>query len=254
EYIDDEGDTELYKYLALLQFLIQQDKTLSKFQQSIRRSFVPLQDGDLDDYDGIVLGTVHKAKGLEFSNVLIHSDFHWKQVTNAAIAESRRADELNILYVALTRAKDRLFLSPDAKDCLNSLAASTGRQPLQLRPHHSLQEEREAYEEQWKSFASKKPKINGILTIPQTPKTDHSVLGMDSQMTEAEQRSYIRKLRLRYHPDRFFSIFGTWIANDEVREEVKGMLGDIMQACTDAMRDLQNPDEKMFEKGGVHTW
>lgn len=72
-----------------------------------------LDFGDKDKKEGVRLMTVHAAKGLEFENVFIvgleqglfpHSGFG----TNNADKEE---EERRLFYVALTRAKEKLFLS-----------------------------------------------------------------------------------------------------------------------------------------------
>ncbi|KAM3832656.1 F-box DNA helicase 1-like [Vipera latastei] len=60
-----------------------------------------------------ILGTVHKAKGLEFDTVQVAEDFvSIKHQLGSPGIESKAAseDEWNLLYVAVTRAKRRLIL------------------------------------------------------------------------------------------------------------------------------------------------
>ncbi|MBF0231003.1 MAG: hypothetical protein HQK63_15655 [Desulfamplus sp.] len=60
----------------------------------------------------IVLTTAHKSKGLEFNKVRIADDFP-KLVNNGnlIIKEDVDIDEFNLIYVAITRVKERLMLS-----------------------------------------------------------------------------------------------------------------------------------------------
>lgn len=72
-----------------------------------------------------ILGTVHKAKGMEFDTVMVTSDFvevpasrhnlsnHWKFVVGDV-----PTDEWNLLYVAVTRAKTTLVISEVIKHIL----------------------------------------------------------------------------------------------------------------------------------------
>nr|XP_061809534.1 F-box DNA helicase 1-like [Nerophis lumbriciformis] len=69
-----------------------------------------------------ILGTVHKAKGLEFKNVAVGEDFvkvskPRHQVTSVDfVARSRvPSDEWNLLYVAVTRAKRALVITRDIR-------------------------------------------------------------------------------------------------------------------------------------------
>lgn len=57
-------------------------------------------EGDLLEREHITVATVHKAKGLEFDNVVIY---------NAAVRDlPHNADEARVLYVAMSRARRRL--------------------------------------------------------------------------------------------------------------------------------------------------
>jgi DNA helicase-2/ATP-dependent DNA helicase PcrA len=60
---------------------------------------------------GVTVMTIHSAKGLEFKNVFLMGLFeggvpYFEANSQEAIAEERR-----LFYVAITRAKSRLFLS-----------------------------------------------------------------------------------------------------------------------------------------------
>lgn len=63
-----------------------------------------------------VLGTVHKAKGLEFDSVMVTDDFMKiaapRHDPNRSFPGNAPTDEWNLLYVAVTRAKKNLTLSP----------------------------------------------------------------------------------------------------------------------------------------------
>ncbi|EMP39437.1 F-box only protein 18, partial [Chelonia mydas] len=65
-----------------------------------------------------VIGTVHKAKGLEFDTVLVADDFvkvpcarHNLQRLPQFITDMSSEDEWNLLYVAVTRAKKHLLMT-----------------------------------------------------------------------------------------------------------------------------------------------
>ncbi|XP_041936723.1 F-box DNA helicase 1 [Alosa sapidissima] len=66
------------------------------------------------DHADYIVGTVHKAKGLEFESVMVTDDF--AKIQNAR-PEPRMflgagCDEWNLMYVAVTRAKKNLTISP----------------------------------------------------------------------------------------------------------------------------------------------
>ncbi|XP_073185002.1 F-box DNA helicase 1 isoform X4 [Lepidochelys kempii] len=74
-----------------------------------------LVGGNQEDY---VIGTVHKAKGLEFDTVLVADDFvkvpcarHNLQRLPHFITDMSSEDEWNLLYVAVTRAKKYLLMT-----------------------------------------------------------------------------------------------------------------------------------------------
>lgn len=66
----------------------------------------------------IVFSTVHKAKGLEFSTVKITNDFlDFTQQGRLQIVDN---EEVNLLYVAVTRAKHSLIMSPSVCSILST--------------------------------------------------------------------------------------------------------------------------------------
>lgn len=79
--------------------------TLIKFQNA---SYVKEKDAD------IIVSTVHKAKGREWHNVVIENDFKLSEelVNEKDIVEKDKIDfeELNLLYVAITRAQKQIHL------------------------------------------------------------------------------------------------------------------------------------------------
>lgn len=81
-----------------------------------------IEDVDFADY---IVGTVHKAKGLEFDTVHILDDFvkvpcarhNLGQLPHFRV-ESFSEDEWNLLYVAVTRAKKRLIMTKSLENIL----------------------------------------------------------------------------------------------------------------------------------------
>lgn len=69
---------------------------------------------------GITLVTGHKAKGLEFDSVVLGNDFTSDIIIPNDYSEWERpdAEEINILYVALTRAERAIQLNPTMVDWL----------------------------------------------------------------------------------------------------------------------------------------
>ncbi|HEY5823657.1 MAG TPA: UvrD-helicase domain-containing protein [Cyclobacteriaceae bacterium] len=88
-----------------------EDKSLGAFLQEV--SLVTSQDNDKDnDPDKVTLMTIHMAKGLEFKYVYIvglEEDLFPSQMMLSSRSELE--EERRLFYVAITRAKARLFLS-----------------------------------------------------------------------------------------------------------------------------------------------
>ncbi len=73
------------------------------------------QDDLQKDHDAVKLMTVHASKGLEFEYVFIagmeQDLFPFKHIQEENINESEEEEERRLFYVALTRAKKKVFLS-----------------------------------------------------------------------------------------------------------------------------------------------
>lgn len=177
--------------------------------------------------------------------MLIYEDFKFLVIENATVSETCNFDEANILYVALTRAKDHLFLSKPARACLDVLSTRRQRGNVPLLPHQTMGEVRALMNTRWESFKSNRPQINSLMDIPWPSNDESNILAIDSKMTEADQRSYLRTLILRYHPDKFWTKFGGFIttSNEELSNDIKGKLCDILQEALAAYRVLQSDGE-----------
>ena len=71
----------------------------------------------------ITVSTVHKAKGLEWPRVLMSSDFNQfvKLEKGNPVIDT---EEAYIMYVALTRAREKLILSPACVEAISASAAT----------------------------------------------------------------------------------------------------------------------------------
>jgi hypothetical protein len=70
------------------------------------------------DTDSIILSTVHKAKGSEAKNVYI---LECNKLPSLGAKGWQNEQEINLQYVALTRAKEGLFLVPESSDYVNKV-------------------------------------------------------------------------------------------------------------------------------------
>ena len=67
------------------------------------------QDNDKDEFNNkVTLMTVHSAKGLEFKNVQLGSDYFWNKKQEEPLMVPAEA---RLLYVACTRAMEKLDIS-----------------------------------------------------------------------------------------------------------------------------------------------
>ncbi|SOV06889.1 related to DNA helicase Fdhp [Ustilago sp. UG-2017a] len=114
------GESKLSLAVALGPFLASND-FLDQVKQ-LETRFAPLEEEAT-----VVLTTVHQAKGLEWDNVVVDDDFRPvfgnDKTQRVEVAGYWHQDELNHLYVALTRAKKRLVVS---KVVLQWIAALRG--------------------------------------------------------------------------------------------------------------------------------
>ncbi|KAL0241281.1 hypothetical protein GEMRC1_006516 [Eukaryota sp. GEM-RC1] len=84
--------------------------------------FDGLVAADNRNQDGIILSTIHGAKGLEFEKVIVQNVSEWyfplqiQQYKNQRLLEEHILEELRILYVGVTRAKTELILTSTAYD------------------------------------------------------------------------------------------------------------------------------------------
>ena len=130
---------EKYDEINALSILAEKCKTKEELIEHIKNVFK-------EDSEGVCLSTVHKAKGLESENVYIIC--HSSMPSKLATKEWEKQQELNIMYVAYTRAKNKLgfisekevkpsFSMQDPNTILNELGyverkvcAITGKEPM----------------------------------------------------------------------------------------------------------------------------
>lgn len=205
EFVDDESDKELGRFLSLLRFLKDHNTTLTSFREKIQQSFVPCTD-DQSHYDGTVLTTVHKAKGLEFDKVLVFNDFKVRRLmTTDSFPPS---DEWNVLYVGLTRAKKRLYLSQEIHDLIRLVqgnCSETALPPFVAVKAGELSRLRETWTQDWNAFKNDDTRIiraTADIPWPSSPDDDVSLL-LDQSMSEVEMRRFLSAIVLAYHPDKF---------------------------------------------------
>ena len=99
EYVEQTGDREC---ALMVKLLSEHGASLKQIIATLRNNLVS------PDTAHVVLSTVHRAKGLEWNQVVLDEDFQDIYTVNGDV----RVDEANILYVAATRA--RRVLQPNS--------------------------------------------------------------------------------------------------------------------------------------------
>jgi len=113
---DDRSPDRLYDQADCIRFFIdsldEDSRTVDSLLAKIELMFVDDTNGNLSFR--VTLSTVHKAKGLEFATVFI-LDFDKYMPSKWAKQPWQRVQEMNLIYVAVTRAMERLvYINSDA--------------------------------------------------------------------------------------------------------------------------------------------
>jgi len=85
----------------------------------------------------ITVTTVHKAKGLEWPRVLLSLDFN-RFVNLEGGKPVIDLEEAYIMYVALTRARRKLLLSPSCAEIISASVAAKADRARRQEPHDAL--------------------------------------------------------------------------------------------------------------------
>ncbi|TAF03434.1 MAG: hypothetical protein EAZ77_17210 [Nostocales cyanobacterium] len=84
----------------------------------------------------VLIITVHQSKGLEFDTVFIAGMCEEEFPSYFSLRDNKLEEEKRLFYVALTRAKNRLFISWFSKDSYNN--TKTHSQFIDLLPSEYL--------------------------------------------------------------------------------------------------------------------
>ncbi len=112
DYINKTDDTQLSMMIEIVK---KYDTKIPGIIKLIKEKHVP--DAEKDDAE-IIFSTVHRAKGMEYSAVQLANDFLTeekliklaKEYKNEKLDYNKLNEEINLLYVAITRTKNYLFI------------------------------------------------------------------------------------------------------------------------------------------------
>jgi superfamily I DNA/RNA helicase len=120
----------------------------------------------------MIFSTVHRCKGMEYDEVTLLNDFINPEKLKKYISQlggdnitgadkNRLAEEINILYVAATRAKNKLKIPPEINP-LQSIELVTEQQPVITS---AKKYQRAAYQNDWDLYSGA-PSKRGIYSSP----------------------------------------------------------------------------------------
>ena len=275
EYMDEEDDLELSRQFHLLVMLKNYNVRLETLYKEIRKSHCEMEEGETADiYRGAVLTTTHKAKGMEFDNVLVWDDIRFKVLMKLNQLPSRYVeDEANLLYVAMTRSKVNLFLSDTAMENLRSLQSTQHAGQFGFEEDHddkepglhlakSLETCRNEWEAQWHAFERQEPTTdNPAQDDPQTQTTSNYVIcsfddipwpkayqetnpfSLDPGMEEEEQKAYLRTMIRRFHTDKFLPRMQSRLnVSTQEHRRIVEQLHELFTVARETLSSLQAPN------------
>lgn len=228
DFAEDEGDA---KILATIEIVERFGEELPALLQSINKARV-------DDWREAEFGliTAHKAKGLEFPDVQLGSDYRLptdeQDGGRVLLPENRYRrpgwqEEINILYVAMSRAQHRLRLSPEVAEFLLLL----GQTPQAHVPSpeqtfaqmKDLESIRLGDEARWANFEEEalrnKLFVVDICSVPWPRGPADNPLALSNDMPDDDVKHALQRALLRFHPDKFC---GRWWTSIRKEDRPKG--------------------------------
>jgi len=172
-------------------------------------------------------------------------------------------DTLNLIYVTVTRARKRLYLTDAARAFFAHLRACAGHEQARAAPAPGRPVTRSgsdpsarriALEAAYAAFAEQQPPTDRAasprfrrldqldrawLPGPTPTARQWEWLGLDPQMPRAATKKYLNRLSLRYHPDKFMARWRHYLAPALVAA-VQSKLGENCGWVSDARRGLEH--------------
>lgn len=110
EYVEKTEDNQLAMLVEIVK----------KYEDELPRLIRLIRDSAVEKKNDakMIFSTVHRAKGMEYGTVYLHKDFISRKKIKRLVEKqsetpvdlSKLNEEINILYVAVTRAKNKLFI------------------------------------------------------------------------------------------------------------------------------------------------
>jgi hypothetical protein len=126
DYADDVEDAELQSIC----------KIVEKYGREIPRLIKSIEGHTVERVQSadVLLATTHKAKGFEFKRVKLKDDFtdFFEEKNKRRMPEAIPRDEINLYYVAATRAKERLQINRKLKRVMAYLRKKYDQYPIDL--------------------------------------------------------------------------------------------------------------------------
>lgn len=147
EYAEETGDTSLK---GLIEIVVKYQGDLPYLIKQIKNAQVEVDQKDQAD---MIFSTIHKAKGMEYDQVTLTSDFLTEDrlletigsSDKADVEKGRLAEEINLLYVGVTRTKQALNMP-------NELL------PVDMQKSDEKKKSKDAFEYQdWRLSKKEKP-------------------------------------------------------------------------------------------------
>lgn len=152
------------QFLALIEEYIELNPkaTLSDFINSITLSSDIEDDGKPTNNEEVTLATIHSIKGLEFKAVIIAGLDESIFPTSRMMTLTEEEEERRLMYVAVTRARERLFLTRAWSRFLYGSRQSTSPS----RFYKEVESYVKPKIEQPTRGVEERPKINSVFTRP----------------------------------------------------------------------------------------
>ncbi len=113
EYIENTGDSQLR---MLVEVVKEYGKKIPGYIKKLKECHLDHDDKDKAD---MIFSTVHRCKGMEYDEVTLADDFITEEKIldladeQEAAGMAKLAEEVNLLYVAVTRTKSELYISEE---------------------------------------------------------------------------------------------------------------------------------------------